>query len=328
MDQFIEQDSLKNALPWMEYQPSWNILDASKTQRFMECPRAYFYEYVLGWRSDRPNNHLIFGESWHQALEHLLIHGYSEKYVMEAYDVFLKEYRKTFPMDTDDAFAPKTPYNAAKALGMYVKNYRGDAYDVIYTEIGGQVSISDNYSLTFRMDGLCYDPSKKCYFVLEHKTCSSIARQWSDQWALSFQVGTYTHALHCMFPDTDVTGVVVNGTCFQKRDIKFMRIPVYKSLANMNAWLSDALYWAGSIHKEFAVLKHCRDSENVLLAFPRNPTACTKYFGCPFHDFCCTWSNPLQRAYEVPMGMIEEHWNPLDRELREKVELQLPSEGV
>jgi hypothetical protein len=321
---FVRENQLSSALPFMEDKPSWNVLDASKTQRFMECPRAFFYEYILGWRPEMPSNHLVFGEAWHQALEFCYINGFDQDTIIEAFSIFLKEYRKTFSEDTDEIYSPKTPYNAAKALALYAQNYKNDNFDVLATEIGGRVSISDNFSLTFRMDGLCYDPGKNCKFVLEHKTTKSVARQWADQWSLSFQVGTYTHALHCMYPEDEVAGVIVNGTCFQKRDIKFMRVPIYKTLNHMNAWLADALYWANSIKREFYELSDSRDSDSVLQAFPRNPVSCTKYFGCPYHDFCCIWSNPLQRCDELPLGFMEDHWNPLDREVKKEVSLDLP----
>ena len=51
--------------------PTLQTVDSTKINTFLDCPRQYFFTYVLGWRSDRPNNHLVFGQAWHEAMEHL-----------------------------------------------------------------------------------------------------------------------------------------------------------------------------------------------------------------------------------------------------------------
>ena len=62
----------------------WSVLDPSKIKTFKQCPRQFFYEHVLGWRSKEPNLHLVFGEAWHQALEHLFNNGMSSNKIAEA----------------------------------------------------------------------------------------------------------------------------------------------------------------------------------------------------------------------------------------------------
>ena len=54
------------------------------------------------------------------------------------------------------------------------------------------------------------------------------------------------------------------------------------------------------------------------MCFPQNPTACTKYFGCPYHGFCTAWSNTLKYADEAPLGFHIEWWNPADKERKPK----------
>ena len=58
------------------YHITHDVHDASKLQCFMDCPRQYFYRYVLGWSRQGSNIHLIFGEGWHRAMETLLREGY------------------------------------------------------------------------------------------------------------------------------------------------------------------------------------------------------------------------------------------------------------
>ena len=96
--------------------PTWKITDPTKLNCFLSCPRMYFFEYILGWRPETPNNHLVFGTAWHAAQEYLLLHDYSVQSVMDAYNVMVREYRKVLGPETDEMFEPKTMENALVVL--------------------------------------------------------------------------------------------------------------------------------------------------------------------------------------------------------------------
>lgn len=53
-----------------------------------------------------------------------------------------------------------------------------------------------------------------------------------------------------------------------------------------------------------------REGDEIMMAFTKNPQACTKYFGCRYADFCMAWANPLQYSDEVPQGFTIRHWDP------------------
>lgn len=302
--------------------PSWDVIDSSKLSAFMDCPRRFFYEYVLGWRSENKNNHLIFGHAWHKAMEHMLLHGYSQPEILRAYELFELDYRQHFGPETDELYEPKSPFNAFRALAAYALQYASDMYEfgTKYTEIGGRIMLSDKYHLHFRMDSV-NETKDKMPMSLEHKTTGSASRQWADQWSLSLQVGTYTHVLKCMFPDAETVLVVVNGTVFQKTKIDFKRVNCYKRDQHMQVWLNNTLSWIEQVRNEYQCLANCTDDDSVMLAFPMNTGSCTKYFGCPYHVYCCAWPNPLQRCEDPPTGIIIEHWNPMDEEVKLKVEV-------
>jgi hypothetical protein len=291
---------------------TWQIQDATKINSFMECPRSYFYEYVLGWRSEVPNLHLEFGSAWHLAMAHLLTQGYAEQSVIEAYVLFEQHYRKYFPDIMDEVNAPKNPGNALRALLQYVKEYAGDKQVVHYTEIAGTVPIDDKHLLHFKMDSILEVEGQMR--SREHKTGSTLSRQWEDQWSLAMQTGVYNHVLCCIYPPEQVWGVEINGVFFQKKENKFKRVPARRGTDMMNVWMWNTLHQLHMIDFEFERLADCKDEDRVLEAFPLNPTNCTKYFGCRYHDFCMVWANPLQHCYEVPFGYKVEYWNPADAE--------------
>ena len=296
--------------------PDLKKLDSTKINTFLDCPRQFFFSYVLGWRSDRPNNHLVFGSAWHEAMEHLLLNGYSELAVVEAYDKFEALYRESFPTDTDELFKPKTPNHALKALLAYCDFYRNDLneFKTLHTEIAGSIAIDSERSIIFRMDSICESLRDGHLFSLEHKTKgSAFNRQWTDQWALAFQVGTYSHVLNCLAVDRPVKGVTINGVAFAAKGCAFQRVPVHRSPAHMQNWLFHARHYCDRLEDEYehliAACSYLDDA--VLTAFPQNPQSCTKYFGCAFYDFCCAWPNPLQHAEKPPLGFKMEHWDPL-----------------
>ena len=314
---------------------SWDIDDGSKLTCFLTCPRQYFFEYILGWRPETPSNHLVFGTSWHIAMEALLL-GQSPA---EAYQLFLADYRKTFGPETDDLYTPKIPKHAEIVLLTYAAHYADDVkkFEVLNTEIAGSVAVAEDRKLHFRMDSICRWIESQRLFSLEHKT-GSRSYNWEYQWPLSMQVGVYTHVLYCLHDPELVDGVLFNATFFNKSirpwasllagdpnkykpPFEFLRLPMYRNSNQMQQWLWNATFWLDQLEWQWQLLAECHESDQLMTCFPQNPTACSKYFGCDYRDFCSAWRNPLQRCAEPPLGFIIEHWNPMEEEAKLTVEL-------
>lgn len=324
----------------IESSPTWDIQDSSKIKTAMECWRKYFFEYVLGWRSIRPNIHLIFGSAWHEALAQLYLTDFSVESVKEAYyEGFLPVYREAFDVEDDEANMPKAPGRAFLALAAYANRYKdeGREYKILkhdgvpMVEIGGTVNLSDDRTIAFRMDTVMEGPHG--IISREHKTGSS-TWLWDLQWYLSPQVGTYSHVLYCLYPENEVRGVTVDGTFFKKtkddpkkdakepfRHFEFMSVPVYKSPDNMNQWLNNMLWWLDMVEWNFDTLASCSVDDKIMKAFPMNPTGCTNWSGCPYHDLCMAWANPLRHCEKPPIGFRVEYWNPLAEPTRVKLEV-------
>lgn len=319
--------------------PSWKIQDATKIKAFCECPRKYFWEYILGWRPAAPSNHLAFGSAWHKAQEYLLTHDYSTASVMEAYEEFLKNYRSVFGPETDEIFYPKTPDNAMIALCRYTGKFKEDhsVFNVKYVEIGGKVTVADDRFIHFRMDSILENKQNGTIISIDHKTGSS-PWGWERQHPLSHQTGTYTHVLYCLYPRDLVRGVVYRGTFFGKTKkawdqiasgspltykdpVEFIEYPAYRNYQQMESWLWHVNYWLHQIDFQFELLGDAKEEDEVMMAFPQNPCGCTSYGGCAYHDFCNAWQNPLRKCHEVPLNYKEEHWNPTTEPVRETFEL-------
>ena len=310
--------------------PTWAIRDSSKLDDWLTCPRKYFYLHILGWRLDIPSHDLHFGSAWHKAREHQLIHGYSD--VEGAYTAFLNEYRKHFDPETDELYKPKNPTAVLNALMQFASERQSDLIDnevvvldgTPMTEVSGTVPVDDKRLIHYRMDSVMHKLDDDKYFSWDHKSTSGKwihDTRWDEDLYLSFQNGTYTHCLYCMFPIEQVLGVEFIKTGFEhlERGSKnrpagyhatTRYIPAFKTPDQMNVWLWSVNRRLDEIEREMDLLHHCKEEDEVLMAFPQNPKSCTAYGGCSFHDFCLSWSNPLQRAYEPPLGYRTDFWDP------------------
>jgi len=329
--------------------PSWEVLDSSKLDDFLQCPRRFFYCHVLGWRLDQPQHDLYFGESWHMAREYQLINGYED--VEGAYNVFINHYRKEFPEETDANFRPKVPEAVNQALLNFAVTYHNDLEEnelltnpdtgEPFTEIAGTVPIDDTRHLHFRMDSLLQRKSDEMVFSWDHKSSSAGYMSprwngqdpWGDQFFLGIQNGTYTHCMYCIFPVERVLGVEFCGCGFEylKRGSSarpagyystLRRVSAFKSPDQMNVWLYIVLDTLNNIEREFDSLSHSSENDEVLQAFPLNPGGCGKYRGCEFHEYCKLWSNPLRQCQEPPLGFRQEFWDPREKDSRNKMNLE------
>jgi len=290
------------------------ILDSSKIQQLMDCPRGFFFSHILGWQSERTSIHLVFGSAWHEAMEHLLLNGSSKASIMEAHDKFMEVYTEEYGSDPFlDEHYSKNPGNALKALAEYVSTYKVDPDQTIYTEIAGAAPIRQDRAIQFKMDAILRHPPHHeeagKYFSLEHKTTSRKTKSWQEKWSYKFQVGTYLHALHCWVEDLElIDGITINGSIFRKNDVEHLRIPIRKTQQQMLEYLYEANYWWDFYEEQCRKLAQVTPSDKVMVAFPRNTESCSK-FGCKFPGLCNSRPNPC-RDLTTPNGYKVDYWDP------------------
>lgn len=317
---------MAHALEIIEPHPTWEIVDPSKLTTFMECPRKYFFRYILGWKSDYPSNDLVFGSAWHLAVEHLLREGYNNTALTEAKFLFLNYYRQHFSEDSDEMYIPKSPNDAFEALDLYFDRFRDDhrRYSVEHTEVGGVVLINDEDLLHFKMDVIFKDLEIGKYVVCDHKTSKRKSRNWATSWNLSPQLLTYLHAIYCLYTPEEVDRAQVRGSFFYKaQPHNFEEAFIHKEPSQMQSWLEDVEYWYGGLKHSMENLVDCKDTDPILECFPRNATSCNNWGGCLYADICDAWPNPLAKVGTyMPQGFNVEFWDPRENPtMRERVDL-------
>lgn len=321
---------------------AWSILDSSKLDDYRSCPRKFFYTHILGWRPDTPAHDLHFGTSWHKAREYALINGYED--INGAFDAFMSEYRLQFDRETDLLYLPKNPQGALSALLDFSQTRARDLIEnevvmldgTLMTEISGTVPIDERRVLHYRMDSIIRQLTDGKIKSWDWKSTSGKwihDRRWDDEFFLSIQNGTYTHCLYCLFPVEDVLGVefVKTGFEFLSRGSKdrpagyhatTRSIPAYKTPEQMNVWLWNTIDILNDIERDMDRLFHCKEEDPVMMAFQQAPKSCTNFKGCPYHDFCMSWANPLRRCHEPPIGYRVEFWDPSMKESTVKKNLE------
>jgi len=294
-------------------------LDSSKMSDYMRCPRYCFYRHELGWTSSRTNKDLVFGESWHRAMERVSIDlaekTKSEKeIVQDAMIAFCDYYRQSYTPDTDMENFPKNPGNAELAIKQHLSAYQEllipvRIHDRWATEIFGTVPINSSRVMLFRIDKICKLDSG--YIFVDYKTGSQNNAAYQSRWQLSMQMLLYYHVINCMYDPKQVHGGKVEMTLFKKGGNEHLRIPINKSIDMMNEWLFTVNSWYDAIEDDHVSLLEAVEKQQPLRCFKRNDSGCAAYGKiCPYYDFCLSWSDPLSKIDTIPDGMIEEHWTP------------------
>ena len=311
--------------------PTWKVIDSSKIQSYLDCPRMYFYRYILGWQSAmRVHNDKEFGRAWHKGMAFLAEQGheYSNDNILGAYNEFLEDYRKDFSEDDDSLFKRKNATRALQAYVSYGDRWPDDheMFETVYVEVAGSVSIHPELPpIYFRIDTVARLRDSGKIIILERKTGTNPGDSWSNQWSLKTQVGTYLHVAYCLFPEDQVFGALIDGTFFgTMTKFNHDRVEVKRDKESMQVWSWNTIQIMDSIFNETDCLSKQEFYEApVMECFPMNTENCTKFWGCTYHNFCTSWANPLQRCDQPELGIKQEFWDPREEVLEAKTKMEL-----
>ena len=266
--------------------PEWDIIDSSKLDTFATCERKFFYTYILGWRPEQTSIHLHYGTSVHLAMEHILLHGFSNETILSAYQLFLSSYREVFDESLDAKYAPKDPANTFQLLAEYAAKYQSQDEDteVLYTEVAGSVPIDDETLIHFKIDAILRD--KRGIFIRDHKTASQLGDAKRKEFDLSVQIGTYVHALYCFpqFPNEEIYGGEINLLVLRKMGNALERLPIQRNPADQAKWLWNTQFFINMLRWNMEAFSENSPEDEILTCFPQRWTSCTKYGVCPFHS--------------------------------------------
>lgn len=299
-----------------------HFIDNSTLSAVKRCALNAHYRYEMHWTQEARPIYFDFGSAWHSAQDELfrrIPEGLSRgDAVAAAYNSFVAKWvelgRNPNPNPAEiEETTPRTPGIAREMLTHYVeKRYDWIQYKikVLAIEEPFVVPLDSNDPTLFyvgRLDKIIEDDSG--VWVVEHKTTTDYrvdGDHFSSQFIESFnpnsQVDGYSHAIHMRY-GSHARGVLVDAAMVHKKvHDAFRLIPSYRSIANIDAWRQEALFWARS---------WLRFKE--LGFFPKNTNNCVDQYRkiCPYIGTCRTHGKAI-RDLEAPMGMKVEKWEPFD----------------
>ena len=305
--------------------------DNTRLSGFKTCPRQYYFRHVLHWRREGIAPPLIFGLAWHDAMDVVWSEAKTSnplELLRAATAAFNRKWEESGGPNINDLdiadinyWEPRTPGIAAEMLHNYI-NLRFtflNEINLLACEKPFCVDIGlPNILYVGRFDKVF--EYQNYIYVGEHKTTTAykvdggFRNEYLESWSPNSQIDGYIHAAHMLYGDRVKDAWVDAALVHKKVHDKFKFIPVSRSLDALGSWQASTVYWAGQIELELDVLNNLtsNQSSTVMTAFPMNTESCDgKYSPCSYRDICRFKSNPSTIS-EVPLGFIEEKWEPFN----------------
>jgi hypothetical protein len=290
--------------------------DYTRLSDFLMCPRRGYFAHIRSWQPELTSPALVFGISWHRAMETIYSNPTADKGVLTtaAFSAFQTEWDAS-GLDPEE-FHPRSLNKAVEMLDAYLDKYYVELTrtKVLDVERAFEVPLNVEGQPTYhgRLDTIVELPTTPGIFVLEHKTTSSFMGRWSEFFSPNMQIDGYCHAAHMIYGD-NVRGVLVNGAIIQKTKIDFVRVPVVRQFEELDAWAWEILDWIETIKFDYERLAELRvkaseRAPKFMNAFPKNTTGCSHFGGCRYLDLCKITSNP-ERWDEPPGGFVYKPWD-------------------
>lgn len=297
------------------------VLDSTKITTFLNCPRKYLFEHVLGITPDRPNKHLISGVAWHKTMETLVL----TRDVEAAYETYLELFFKDFPRELADTLPPKDPANIYEALKVYMDFTKDDPtdYDILSVETCEEIDLGAEATIYAKIDLVLREHSTGLVVGRDYKTTGM---DIDPLYELNIQMLNYLMALHGIYGVEEVDRYEVDRIVFRKsnkvhgskggKGNKIDRFYVTPSTELMRLHRGAMLRVLGEISNE-ADLLASGPKEDFTMAFPPNFTSCDDYGGCQFCGLCAAGVDPVNYSDElerVPTGFKRHYWDPSEEE--------------
>lgn len=297
-----------------QFQVAW---DSTSLGLLKECPRKYYYEIILGWRSAGQNVHLTFGLGYHASLEaydHARVAGADHE---EALRVAVRTALATGGVRSADGSWHgwrstdhyKNIWTLVRTVVWYADHFRNDqmhtillssgkpAVELSFFFDGGEINgIPVGYC--GHMDRVALDGDGRTAVHDRKTTKSQLNAQYYDSFNPHGQFALYTIASLVTFDQpakgivVDAAQVGVNFSRFGRRFISFPQATLDEFLRESNTWIANAQRYAETGF------------------WPRNDKACGNYGGCAFRRVCSKSEHHRQSWLEADFRPFR--WNPLE----------------
>lgn len=307
-----------------------DFYDNTRCSAYNKCPRLYYLRHVRGWRSEGTSAALVFGSSWHAAMDvlwPLLVRGDRPQDILEpAMMAFLIKWESEGfdPMpslEQTEKLGARTPGNAGDMMLAYCEERSALAQNCELISIEQPFIVPlwpDDTESWYcgRLDKVLSTGRETV--VLEHKTTTEykidggFKTQYLTSWDPAPQIDGYLYGGALTYGN--VRQVWIDAALVHKKARAFKVIPISKGPPLLDSWLEETRATVNDILRDLQWLtSEDWEGKPTLLPFRRKTSACHegKYGPCTFTGICSTWANPEQLS-EPPGGFIYDPWSPFD----------------
>lgn len=286
--------------------------DSTSLGSFKSCPRKYYYEIVLSYRSKLEAAPLKFGIIYHAALEafdHCKVKGdhiggvrAAIKHVLtECWDAETQTYWEAALDNT------RSTWTLLRSVIWYCDQYEEDNLSVIQLATGkAAVELSFSFDSGYELDGepihLCghldrlVTLGEQTYISDRKTTKTTLGDRYYQQFHVDNQMSLYSMAGKIVY-DTPVAGVIIDACQVGVTFSRFGRAITRRSRPILEEWHKDLGFWLN------------RAKESVQAEYwPMNDKAC---FLCDFKEVCA--SPPGLRKQKLDTNFHKMIWDPLNR---------------
>lgn len=317
---------------------AWN---ASSITTASECLYKYKLQILDGWASPHSSVHLIFGGHYATALENYHKHIALGKTWEEGLELVVHEalinswvpehecsnckgsgyFEDTEGMEVPcprcDAVgiikghpqefldAAKTRENLIRSIVWYVDQYHDEAMKILEVngapaaELSFAFEVDDGIMFAGHLDNLV-DYAGAPYVRDQKTTKSVLSDHYFDGYKPDIQFSMYTYAGKVVF-NTPVKGVIIDAAQIMVGFTRFARGFTFRTDSELSEWYDSSMYTIEAARRA--------TKENH---FPRNPTSCGNYGGCPFRSACAR--SPEVREQFLKADFIKgRRLDPLDQ---------------
>lgn len=315
-------------------------IDYSSLSSFLDCPREFFFKYVLHLKSQAPNLDLTFGSCWHYGMEEAynILATNPEAKPSELVQTAVEAFNKMWAVEGEPHFNaeiayPKSPARAADMFNAYFHQTDYLPSDMRVLGVESPVSISLD---TIGGQGLPNYIGKldlalgneEELLIIDHKTAKFANDITFAGYECSYQTDGYITAGSMYY--SKLPSIRYSVALCQKTKIDFSAYDVRRPAHAIDRFISELILHVKRIHQELALYGEERQMGNassrnyIQQSFPRTSGyACTKYFRrCPFFDICHMRNNAMLWKDNPPQGYIIDEWLPeeVDAQRRKAME--------
>lgn len=282
--------------------------DATSLATFKECPMKYKLSIIQGWTPKQTALALDYGIAFHSALESY----YRRKAAGAPFDqnevTTLLEILKCPQRQSIESYQDPSRNIKTLFFGVfeYLETYRLETDEtVVFPDGTVGIELHFQFETPFRtlnseaisfcghLDRLASGPMG--VMVYDHKTSTRpLTEFYFKQYKPNTQMTLYTLCGEICY-SSPVRGVIIDAIDIHKGE--FNRQPTLRTKEYCEEWLLDQRVW-------FLSAEHCATTHH----WPQNDTACHKYSGCPFAEYC-TAPKSLRESI-LRENFVKRVWDP------------------